>query len=308
MKASSFVEEIQFKQQWKQKIPKHLIKDEEFLRPKYEPTHPLELETKKFIKDKELVKEGYIYMMIDEEELKDIRQDETIYVVQYRFFDICAVRMNKIVFETIKASFKRYVELSEDELSNGIKHQGEIRGYYKDYVTEMDDNGEIQKVKKKLPMVQKKLNDAVSFMKKLAILVIEKEFDLRFKNFKNCRDVESESWFYQLEEAREYKNNPEAKTTFIDILAINRGISKEILVNKVLEKHHKYLVEYASLLGKYHAIRSQFKNCDNMWDMNILYEDYLNVGMPAKQAEKLGRADENGYRFNGELAYGTFGF
>lgn len=308
MKSTNFLEEIQFKQEWKQKIPKHLIQDEEFLRPKYEPSHPLEIETKKFIKDKELVKEGYIYMMIDEDELTDVIQDENTYLTKYRFFSIAIVQMNKLVFETIKSSFKRYLEISEDELANGIKYQGEIRGYYKDYITEMDDSGEIKKVKKKLPMVQKKLDDAVSFMKKLAVLVIEKEFDLRFKNFKNCRDIESESWFYQLEEARAYKNNADTKTTFIDILSITRGISKEVLVNKVLEKHNKYLVEYASLLGKYHAIRSQFKNCDNMWDMNILYEDYLNVGMPAKQAQKLGRADENGYRFNGELAYGTFGF
>lgn len=308
MKSTNFLEEIQFKQEWKQKIPKHLIQDEEFLRPKYEPSHPLEIETKKFIKDKELIKEGYIYIMIDEDELTDIIQDENTYLTKCRFFSIAIVQMNKLVFETIKSSFKRYLEISEDELANGIKYQGEIRGYYKDYITEMDDSGEIKKVKKKLPMVQKKLDDAVSFMKKLAVLVIEKEFDLRFKNFKNCRDIESESWFYQLEEARAYKSNADTKTTFIDILSITRGISKEVLVNKVLEKHNKYLVEYASLLGKYHAIRSQFKNCDNMWDMNILYEDYLNVGMPAKQAQKLGRADENGYRFNGELAYGTFGF
>lgn len=308
MKSTNFLEEIQFKQEWKQKIPKHLIKDEEFLRPKYEPTHPLEIETKKFIKDKELVKEGYIYMMIDEDELNDLKQNEMTYHIYNRFFSIAIIKMNNLVFETIKSSFKRYIQLTEDEIVNGVKFQGEVRGYYKEYVTEMDDTGTIQKVKKKLPMTQKKLDDAVSFMKKLAVLVIEKEFDLRFKNFKNCRDVESESWIYQLEEARAYKENPETKTTFIDILAINRGISKELLVNKVLEKHNKYLVEYASLLGKYQAIRSQFKTCDNMWDMNILYEDYLNVGMPAKQAQKLGRADENGYRFNGELAYGTFGF
>lgn len=308
MKISNFLEEIEFKQQWKQKIPKHLIKDEEFLRPKYEPTHPLELETKKFINDKELVKEGYIYMMIDEDELNDIKQDEMTYKVYNHFFSIAIIKMNRLVFETIKSTFKRYIEISENELTNGVKFQGEIRGYYKDYVSEMDDSGTIQKVKKKHPMAQQKINDAVSYMKKLAILVIEKEFNLRFKNFKNCRDVESESWIYQLEDARKFEEDPNSKTPFIDILAITRGISKQTLAKKVLEKHNKYLVEYAALLGKYHAIRYQFKNCDNMWDMNILYEDYLNVGMPAKQAEKLGRGDENGNKFNGELAYGTFGF
>ena len=83
---------------------------------------------------------------------------------------------------------------------------------------------------------------------------------------------------------------------------------KDILVEKILKKHDKYLREYAALLGKYHAIRSQFKLVDNMWDMNILYEDYLNIGMPRVQAEKLGRIDENMNRLNGGVAYGTFGF
>ena len=45
-----------------------------------------------------------------------------------------------------------------------------------------------------------------------------------------------------------------------------------------------------------------------MWDMNILDEDYLNVGMPIKQGQKLGRIDENEKRLDGDLAYGTFGF
>ena len=45
-----------------------------------------------------------------------------------------------------------------------------------------------------------------------------------------------------------------------------------------------------------------------MWDMNILYEDYLNIGMPLVQAKKLGRIDDNNDRLNGELIYGTFGF
>ncbi len=44
-----YIEEKEFEVEWKKRIPSHLIEDEEFLRPKYEPQHPLELETKKFI-------------------------------------------------------------------------------------------------------------------------------------------------------------------------------------------------------------------------------------------------------------------
>lgn len=83
-------------------------------------------------------------------------------------------------------------------------------------------------------------------------------------------------------------------------------MQKGELVKRVLKNHDKYLIDYASLLGKYHAIRSQIRNCDNMWDMNILYEDYLNVGMPIKQGQKLGRIDENQQRLDGELKLWNF--
>jgi len=310
METSNFIEEKSFDVAWKERIPQDLIQEEDFLRPKYEPQHPLELETRKFIKDKEKIKEGFIYMMIHEDALRlaDIKADETTYFVLYNFCNVSTIKMNKIVFETIKSSFRRYVEIPEKEFTHGVRFQGETRAHYKEYEQVMTDTGELkfEKVKKITP--KENIQLAISFMKKQAILVIEHEFDLRFKNFKNCCDVETESWIYQLEEARKYKENEEAKTPFLDILCMTRGMAKEVLVKRVLDHHDKYLIDYASLLGKYHAIRSQFKNCDNMWDMNILYEDYLNVGMPIKQAEMLGRIDSNGKRIDGELAYGTFGF
>jgi len=145
-------------------------------------------------------------------------------------------------------------------------------------------------------------------MKKMAILVIEREFELRFKNFKNCHDVEQESWAYQVPEAKQLVKDPDASTPFLNILAVTRGIDKTVLAKKVIENHDKYVLEYAALLGKYHAIKSQFKHCDNMWDMNILYEDYLNIGMPFIQAEKMGRCDSNYNRIGDEVKYGTFGF
>lgn len=311
MDLTKFIEEKSLELPWKERVPSELIEDEEFLRPKYQPQHPLELETRKFIKDKEMIKEGYIYMMIHEDSLRlaDIKPHETTYRILWNFYNVSTIKMNKLVFETVKSTFKRYVEISEKEYTNGVKFQGEIRTHYKDYEQSIDEKtGDLVYTKVKKTTPKSHITTAVEFMKKQGILVIEHEFDLRFKNFKNCCDVESESWIYQLEEARKYKENPEAKTPFLDILCMTRGMSKDVLVQRVLQHHDKYLIDYASLLGKYHAIRSQFKNCDNMWDMNILYEDYLNVGMPLKQAEMLGRIDSDGKRIDGELAYGTFGF
>ena len=93
----------------------------------------------------------------------------------------------------------------------------------------MNADGEMEHVKrKKTP--SKRIQRAISYMTKQAILVIEHEFELRFKNFKNCCDVESESWVYQLEEARKFTENEDAKTPFIDILCMTRGMQKQELV------------------------------------------------------------------------------
>ena len=309
-KKLNFIEEKAFEVEWTSKIPAHMVLDEDILRPEYEPQHPLEIEVRKFIKDKEDVQKGYIIMGLCEEDLRamELRPHETTYHNCYNFFNISIVKMKRDVFETLKSGLKRYIEFTEKELHDGVNYAGEIRQYSKDYIASMDEKGQVQWNKGKVPMNSKKINNALSWMRKLAILVVEREFELRFKNFKNCHDVESESWVYQLPEARAYKESSDAETPFLDILAMTRGMRKEILVDKVLEKHDEYVRAYAALLGKYHAIRSQFKLAENMWDMNILWEDYLNIGMPRVQAMKLGRMDDNMNRLNGEVAYGTFGF
>ena len=66
MKKSNFIEEKEFELQWKESTPFHLpsqmIEDGEFIRPKYEPQHPLELEVKKYIKDKSEIQKGDVLM------------------------------------------------------------------------------------------------------------------------------------------------------------------------------------------------------------------------------------------------------
>ena len=317
MKKSNFIQEKEYELQWKERtpfrLPSHMVEDGEFIRPdkSYERQHPLEIEVKKYIKDKNDIQQGDVLMGITEEDLRDMQleQHETTYLNCFNFFSISVVRMKRDVFETLKSGLKRYIEFSEKELHDGINYQGEIRSYSKDYEGVMNDDGKIEYAKVKNPMTQAKIDNALSFMKKMAVLVVEREFELRFKNFKNCHDVEQESWAYQVPEAKALLKNPEASTPFLNILSITRGIDKTVLAKKVIKNHDKYVVDYAALLGKYHAIKSQFKHCDNMWDMNILYEDYLSVGMPFSQAEKMGRCDENYIRTDGvDIKYGTFGF
>ena len=51
-KKLNFIEEKAFEVEWTSKIPAHMVLDEDLLRPEYEPQHPLEIEVRKFIKDK----------------------------------------------------------------------------------------------------------------------------------------------------------------------------------------------------------------------------------------------------------------
>ena len=56
----------------------------------------------------------------------------------------------------------------------------------------MNEDGSITHKKVKNPMTQAKIDNVTVFMKKMAVLVIEREFELRFKNFKNCHDVRNQ--------------------------------------------------------------------------------------------------------------------
>ena len=87
-KKLNFIEEKAFEVEWTSKIPAHMVLDEDLLRPEYEPQHPLEIEVRKFIKDKEDVQKGYIIMGLCEEDLRamDLKQHETTYFNCYNFF------------------------------------------------------------------------------------------------------------------------------------------------------------------------------------------------------------------------------
>ena len=61
-KKPNFIEEKAFEVEWNSKIQSHMVLDEDLLRPENEPQHPLEIEVRKFIKDKEEVQKGYIIM------------------------------------------------------------------------------------------------------------------------------------------------------------------------------------------------------------------------------------------------------
>ena len=124
MKKTNFIEEKEFELQWKESTPFHLpsqmIEDGEFIRPKYEPQHPLELEVKKYIKDKSEIQKGDVLMGLCEEDIRamELVQHETTFLNCFNFFNISVIRMKRDTFDTLKSGLKRYIEFTEKDFSD----------------------------------------------------------------------------------------------------------------------------------------------------------------------------------------------
>lgn len=70
---------------------------------------------------------------------------------------------------------------------------------------------------------------------------------------------ERESWFKQEIEAKSFSVDASSKTPYIDILANSRGIPREILLMKVLEKVSHYESAHARLTGIRQAKEDEVK-------------------------------------------------
>lgn len=130
------------------------------------------------------------------------------------------------------------------------------------------------------------------FMKAFAKEIIEEEYQSRFLALRNTCELESASWEIQKHEAREWLTNAGLNgsvTPFLDYLATERGEDKTVLSNKILQKAEAYQDKLSTMLVSMQKLKKQFKNTTSIKDINILYEDYLNVMMPTTQAIELGR-------------------
>ena len=91
----------------------------------------------------------------------------------------------------------------------------------------------------------------------------------------------------------EFKGKDGHKTPFLDYLAAERGYDKTELAEKILAKKEAYQDKLSTMLVDMQKILKQFDDCESVWDINILYEDYFGIGMPHKQAKALGRIVED---------------
>jgi len=221
----------------------------------------------------------------------------------YTLFDLSCVEIAEPLFDTIYPTIPvGYEEVTAEEAKYGTLFFSEVRDTVKIWNNEHGwaetiDIPEEQKVPFTLtPEIKEMIR---TFMYRFAKEIIETEYNYRFRHLHNTTELEKASWEIQKHEAREwltYGNDPAHVTPFLDYLAEQRSIDKTVLSNKILEKAESYQDKLSTMVVEYQTLLKQFRNAPNVWEMNILYEKYFGIMVPAGQATQMGLMDEDGVR------------
>ena len=229
-------------------------------------------------------------------------------------------KVGDAMFDTIRMLLgkNKYLEVDEQVAIDGtlffsetrekIKTWEESNPQYPEYWE--DDERTIPRTGSKSdprPMTDQEKTNTVTFMKIFAKEVIEEEFSRKYLALTDKSDLEIASWEIQKHEAREFltygENEPGHVTPFLDYCAKEREIDKTTLANKILEKAEAYQDKLSTMLVESQKILKKFEDCTTIWDLNILYADYLGYLLPNNQALSLGRMNDDDSQPGGSLLY-----
>ena len=79
-------------------------------------------------------------------------------------------------------------------------------------------------------------------------------------------------------------------------MSTQKSLDKTALSVKILEKAEEYQDRLSTELVKYQTLLKLFETVTTVWDMNLLYEEYFGIMVPAFQSAEMGTQDENGAR------------
>lgn len=245
------------------------------------------------------------YLIINEKEIKQEQYvnmsatgDARLHFNEiFSLMHFACVEVSEEIFQVISKEWEhKYKEVTKPQAINGANFFDEIRPFGKVMATVGDAGwawtpaNDVLKVP--VEMTDEIVAEVVAFKVAFAKEIIEDEYNTRFKNLRDTSDLEAASWEIQKHEAREwltYKNIEGHKTPFLDYLAEERQIDKDALAIKILEKAEEYEDRLSTMLVGYQKLVKEFESCDNIWDLNTLYEDYFSIMMPQRQAIELGR-------------------
>lgn len=153
-------------------------------------------------------------------------------------------------------------------------------------VTQPDTNpGE----KVAIPFDQQRKDATVIAMKSVAKAVVEEEFDNRLAKLDLNNILEEVTFVYQWEEAKAWEADNTAEVPILTALATARGLTVEEMVAKINTARVSHKTKVTKLLQKMAEVKSAYKSCTTIKEMNRFYEDYFNIEMPQTQAVEEGR-------------------
>lgn len=218
--------------------------------------------------------------------------DENMTVTEmFSMFNVTLVKVSDQIYKSLQPEWhqEEIIEIDEDTAKWGAQFFGEIRGVAKVWEAKNPWYGE----KKPVELTDDIKNKVITVMKLFAVEIVEAEFERRFLAMRGASQLEAASWELQKHEAKEwlqYQGSEGSKTPFLDYLSVEHNKDKTELANKILTKAEEYEDKLSTMLVDMQKIIKQFKSCTTIWDINILYEDYMGIQMPIKQAIDLGRA------------------
>lgn len=211
----------------------------------------------------------------------------------YSLMNIICVKMSEGMYQTLRSNWPgaEVIELTADEAFYGTQFFSEIRPVAKLWEAKSPWYGE------KVPteITPEIVSYILKVMRTFGKEIVEQEFERRWLSMRNASSIEAESWRIQQEEAKEwleFGGKDGHVTPFLDYLAESRKYDKTELAQKILAKKDAYQDKLSTMLVDMQKILQQFDDCESVWDINVLYEDYFGIGMPIKQAQALGRIEE----------------
>lgn len=140
-----------------------------------------------------------------------------------------------------------------------------------------------------IPFDQQRKDATVLAMKAVAKAVVEEEFDNRLAKLDLNNILEEVTFVYQWEEAKAWEADNTAEVPILTALATARGLTVEEMVAKINTARVSHKTQVTKLLQKMAEVKSAYKSCSTIREMNRFYEDYFNIEMPQIQAVEEGR-------------------
>jgi hypothetical protein len=190
-------------------------------------------------------------------------------------------KLNPIVIRKELALVWRFADIYDGKVT--VKLNTNVAQQLQDKFSEKQLIDLEEKGKIKYELSEKEIQLALEFNKLVLSKIIEDRFSEKFLEL-GCHssDLEKASWPSQQYEAALPDNE---KKPVLEILACNKGITLEEMVEKVKTKISEDNLSVANLLAEEQKLKSEVKSCENIAQCHRLRHLKFGVSMSMKQME-----------------------